>query len=73
MSPELAITLLKARELLQLESHPHCVAVNILFNSQGYEITSTLRSPASLKRDGVSMRNMQGDWVIASMEGDWVR
>lgn len=34
-----------------------------IFNCEGYEITSRLRSPCSLKRDGISMRNISWEWI----------
>lgn len=63
MSEQLAQALKNLRDVLQDEAHEHCVAVRVFFNSQGYEIEHQTRTPGSLKRDGISMRNLRGDWV----------
>lgn len=54
------------RSLLQQECNPHCTDVMIFVNSEGYQITQNLRSPGSLKRDGISMRNLKGDFIETS-------
>jgi hypothetical protein len=63
MSEQLAQALKQLREVLQTEAHEHCVAVRVFFTSQGYEIEHRTRTPGSLQRDGVSMRNLRGEWV----------
>ena len=51
------------RNLLQEECNPHCTDVTIFVNSEGYQITQNLRSPGSLQRDGISMRNIKGQFI----------
>lgn len=51
------------RTALQDECHAHCTSVNIHINSSGYDIEYNLRSPGSLKRDGISMRNINGTFI----------
>lgn len=63
MNERLALAFKHLRDVLQEESHEHCVAVNVFFNSQGYEIEYRTRTPVSLRRDGVTMRNLRGEWV----------
>lgn len=63
MSRTLSKALKQVRDILQKEAHKHCVAVNISFTSQGYEIDYRLRTPSGLQRDGYSMRNLKGDWI----------
>lgn len=63
MSKQLAQALKQLRDVLQTESHEHCVAVRVFFNSQGCEIEYQTRTPDSLYREGVSMRNLRGEWV----------
>ena len=63
MSEQLAQALKNLRDILQNESHEHCVGVQVFFNSQGYEIEYHTRTPGSLQRDGVSMRNLRGEFV----------
>lgn len=40
-----------------------CVSVTVFVNSEGYRYEGAYRSAASLKRDGISMRNIRGDWI----------
>ena len=63
MSEQLTQALKNLRDVLQAEAHEHCVAVNVFFNSQGYEIEHRTRTPGSLKLSDVSMRNLRGEWV----------
>lgn len=63
MKEKLAQALKNLRDVLQEEAHEYCVGVNVFFNSEGYEIERRTRTPGSLKRDGVSMRNLRGEWV----------
>ena len=63
MSDELSQILTKLRTVLQMEAHEHCVAVEVLINAEGYEINYKLRSPGSLNRDGISMRNINGEFI----------
>ena len=63
MSPELTKVLKELRDVLQNECNPHTVAAEVFISSDGYEITYKLRSPGSLKRSGISMRNICGDFI----------
>lgn len=63
MSPELSKAIKQLRDVLQNESHEHCVSVSVFFNSEGYEIQYNTRTPSSLLRDGISMRNIKGDFI----------
>lgn len=63
MTEQLAQALKNLRDVLQTEAHEHCVGVNVFFNSEGYEIEYRTRTPGSLTRDGISMRNLRGEWV----------
>ena len=63
MSPELTKALKDLRDVLQNECNPHTGAVEIFINSEGYEIKYRLRTPGSLKRDQVNMRNIAGDFI----------
>lgn len=63
MTKELKEAIKNLRNVLQNECNPHTVAVEIFINSEGYEINYKLRSPGSLKRSGVSMRNICGDFI----------
>jgi len=63
MSLELKEAIENLRDALQNECDPHTVAVELFINSEGYEINYKLRSPGSLKRSGISMRNICGDFI----------
>jgi hypothetical protein len=63
MTEQLAQALEQLRNVLQAEAHEHCVAVRVFFNSEGYEIEHQARTPSGLQRDGISMRNLRGEWV----------
>lgn len=69
MTTELQQALKSLRDALQAEAHPHCVAVEILVNSNGCEVSYRLRSPGSLNRDGISMRNLNGEWIFVQVSG----
>lgn len=66
MSPRLSDALKELRSALQDECNPHTVAVHVFINSGGYELSYKTRSPGSLKRSRVSMRNICGDLVEVS-------
>ncbi len=63
ITEQLAQALKNLRDVLEAEAHDHCIGVNVFFNSEGYEIEHRTRTPRSLRRDGVSMRNLRGEWV----------
>ena len=63
MSKKLYDALKNVRDILQEEESEHCVAVEIFISEHGYNIDRVLRSPGSLKRQGISMRNLKGDWI----------
>ena len=63
MSPELTEALENLRSVLQNECNPHTVAIEIFISSEVCEINYKLRSPESLKRSGISMRNICGDFI----------
>jgi len=41
----------------------YTVSVTIRFNYEGYEISTKQRTPKSLKKAGISMRNIKGQWI----------
>jgi hypothetical protein len=40
-----------------------CVSAQVFFDSTGFEFEYTTRSAVSLKADGISMRNLRGDFI----------
>lgn len=63
MSPELTEALRHLMAVLQEECNPHTVAVELFISAEGCKITYKLRSPESLKRSGISMRNIAVDYI----------
>lgn len=63
MSDQLAQALKNLHDVLQHETHNCCVGVSVFFNNVGYEVEYMTRTPDSLQRDGISMRNLRGDWI----------
>lgn len=63
MSPELTEALRHLCAVLQEECNPQTVAVELFINAEGYEINYKTRSAESLKRAGISMRNIAGDYI----------
>lgn len=63
MSQKIEEAIKNLRTSLQEECNPHCVAVDIFFNAEGYEVNYRLRTPGSLKRSGINMRNLKGDFI----------
>ena len=39
------------------------IAVDITYTVQGSEINFRRRNPEELKRDGISMRDINGEWI----------
>ena len=64
MSEKLDEALKKVREILKNECSNEAVAVTIFFNSYGYNVEVETRSPESLKRDGISMKNLRGLFIL---------
>jgi len=63
MNGKTAQALKTLRDALQEEANEHCVAVHACFNCEGYTIDYRTRTPGSLKRAGISMRNLRGEFI----------
>ena len=50
-------------ELRRRIGGPDTVSINIFINSDGYLIEEKIRSAESLKREGISMRNVFGQYI----------
>lgn len=53
-------------ELLKQEMPPTTTSVNLFINCDGFQATITDRKPDDLKKEGISMRNIQGDFINLS-------
>lgn len=56
--------LIKALELHIRETMPEtCSSWQLFINCQGWEVEAINRSPEVLARDGISMRNLRGEFI----------
>ena len=51
------------REVLKQECSASVASVEIFISDHEVSYTTNSRSPHSLKKDGISMRNIKGDWI----------
>ena len=42
---------------------PQATSVTLFVNSEGHEATIAMTTPEDLKRRGVSMKNLAGEWI----------
>jgi hypothetical protein len=63
MTPEILKEIDRLYQLVKEAAPENAVAVSVFMNSEGVEMEVRTRSPESLKRSGVAMRNLSGDWV----------
>lgn len=63
MTTKIDQKLAELKELLCDELSDTTTYVEIFINSQGINVNTTQRTPEELKRDGVSMRNIKGEWI----------
>ncbi len=68
VSEKIEHALKNLRDVFQEEAHEHCVGVTVFINSEGYEIKYRMQTPGSLRRAGISMRNLRGEWVASVKE-----
>lgn len=50
-------------EVLKSELSKCTISVEIVVTAQGFNVGVQERSADGLKRDGISMRNIQGEWI----------
>lgn len=41
----------------------HCVSIHLFIHSDGYQVKYDIRNPDALKRAGISMKDIHGDWI----------
>lgn len=63
MEHELKSMITKVADILANQAGEECVSANIFFSAQGFNIEYQFRSKESLKRDGISMRNLSGEFI----------
>ena len=51
------------RELCLFEANDETVHISFNLNSQGWSTEITERNHQSLLNDGISMRNIKGEWI----------
>ena len=52
-----------SREEAEGRDMEYTIDVAAVFNSEGYDLTEEIRLPQDLKREGISMRNLRGDFI----------
>jgi hypothetical protein len=45
------------------ESSEECISFQVFINCNGISYEANHRDAESLRKDGVSMRNLRGDWI----------
>lgn len=50
-------------EILKQEMGSNVVSVEIFISNSEIRINTQTRSPAALKSDGISMKNIKGEWI----------
>ena len=63
MNEEIRMKIDELRELLIKEMPYTTTSVNVFFNYQECQITINDRTGEQLKKEGVSMRNLKGDFI----------
>lgn len=63
MNEETLKAINELHEALLAERDYNCVAVNIFFNSEGYEIERRYKTANQLTQSGISMRNINGIFI----------
>ena len=53
-------------EVLQQELSTNTTSVNVFFNSYGYKLEINERTARQLQIDGISMKNIQGEFIRKS-------
>ncbi len=51
------------KEAIHYFGDAECITINLFFNCEGLEITIKERTADQLKSEGVSMRNVLGDFI----------
>jgi hypothetical protein len=51
------------KEVIKQELNDNVTSVNISINAQGIDMSVYHRTPEELKREGISMRNIKGDFI----------
>lgn len=41
----------------------HCTSIHLFINSDGYQVKYDIRIPDELKRAGISMKDIHGNWI----------
>lgn len=63
MDNEIQDAIKALRGLLEKNAPSDTSSVRLFFNCQGHVLEYETRSPESLNEDGISMRNIRGEWI----------
>jgi hypothetical protein len=63
MNTEIKKAVENLRNALIVHGDDECTTMTVFFNCEGYEISYNHRTADDLKNDGISMRNVRGDFI----------
>jgi hypothetical protein len=63
MTPKVQDAIEQLHEVLKEECGSNVTACNVFISSHEYRYEVDTKSPAQLKSDGISMRNIRGEWI----------
>ena len=63
MNDKIQQALKELHEVLNTELGSNAVAARIFISSHEYSLEVEAKSPAQLKGDGISMKNIRGEWI----------
>ena len=68
MSPKIEAAIELLVESLRAESHPNATSFKLFVNCSEVSFVLRMRTAEDLKRDGISMRNLRGDFIKPNAE-----
>lgn len=63
MTQEINQKIQELREIFSREVSKNVTSITVFINSQGAKIEINQRTPKQLKQEGISMRNVAGEWI----------
>ncbi len=63
MSPNITEKIEALVEAIRAEAPDNAITFRLFVNSEEHSVEVQHRTPGSLKADGISMRNLRGEWI----------
>jgi hypothetical protein len=63
MSEQLKQAIENLYEILKRESMNDCIYVELDFSADGYSFSQKIRPHETIKREGINMRNLRGEFI----------